>query len=85
MDANKKQPSNAHQREIFLFNDMLVIAKILNKKKAPGSYTLRFWTALIGVRIEEFQNAFYNFGLILYCPDGQQLLFNAKNNDDRYF
>uniref|UniRef100_A0A915CMP7 IQ motif and SEC7 domain-containing protein n=1 Tax=Ditylenchus dipsaci TaxID=166011 RepID=A0A915CMP7_9BILA len=36
------------------------------------------------MRIEEFQNAFYSYGLLISCPDGQELLFNAKNNDDRY-
>lgn len=84
LDPHKKQAVNAHQREIFLFNDIMIVAKVFTRKKSVGQYAMRYWTPLIGLRISEFQNAFYSNGLIINCPDGQEFFFNAKNHDDRY-
>ncbi|KAH7731090.1 loner ISO1 [Aphelenchoides avenae] len=84
LDPHKKQAVNAHQREIFLFNDLMIVAKVFTRKKSVGQYAMRYWTPLIGLRITEFQNAFYSNGLIINCPDGQEFFFNAKNHDDRF-
>lgn len=83
MDRTKRQAQNAHQREVFLFNDLLLVAKALSKKKC-SQYTLRSWTSLIGMRVRPFENSIYHFGLSLVYPDGQEILMNAKNGDDRY-
>lgn len=83
MDVNRKQGSSAHQREIFLFNDLMLVAKMFSKKKPVAQYTLRYWTSLVGLKVTTFQTQLYNFGLHIQCPDGEQLIFNAKNNDDR--
>ena len=40
-DTNKKERAGVHQREVFLFNDILVITKIFNKKKTSVTYTFR--------------------------------------------
>ncbi|EHB01070.1 IQ motif and SEC7 domain-containing protein 1 [Heterocephalus glaber] len=40
-DPNKPQKLGLHQREIFLFNDLLVVTKILQKKKNSVTYSFR--------------------------------------------
>ena len=40
-DLTKKEKVNSHQRECFLFNDMLVVTKIFSKKKNHTLYTYR--------------------------------------------
>lgn len=40
-DINKKERAGVHQREVFLFNDILVITKIFNKKKTSVTYSFR--------------------------------------------
>jgi len=83
VDVNRKQAPSAHQREIFLFNDLMLVAKIFAKKKPSAQYTLRYWTSLVGLKVSPFQTQMYNYGLHIQCPDGEVLIFNAKNNDDR--
>lgn len=40
-DINKKERAGLHQREVFLFNDLLVVTKIFTKKKSSVTYTFR--------------------------------------------
>ncbi|VDM50204.1 unnamed protein product [Toxocara canis] len=84
VDRSKRQAPNAHQREVFLFNDMLLMAKMLSKKKSCSQYTLRMWAALIGMRIRVFETSLYRFGVSIFCQDGQEILLNAKNDEDRH-
>ena len=44
---------------------------------------LRYWTPLLGLKATTFENQFYSCGIHLACPDGEELIFNAKNLDDR--
>lgn len=48
-DLNKKERPGVHQREVFLFNDLLVITKIFNKKKLSVTYTFRDSYPLVGM------------------------------------
>src|SRR5258708_704281 len=41
IDINRKERSGLHQREVFLFNDILVVTKIFSKKKNSVTYTFR--------------------------------------------
>uniref|UniRef100_F1KWS2 IQ motif and SEC7 domain-containing protein 1 n=1 Tax=Ascaris suum TaxID=6253 RepID=F1KWS2_ASCSU len=84
MDRTKRQAPNAHQREVFLFNDMMLVAKIVSKKKTCSQYTLRMWTPLIGMRVRVFETNFYHFGVSIVCQDDQEILLNAKNDEDRH-
>ncbi|KAI3407604.1 hypothetical protein GPALN_015044 [Globodera pallida] len=88
IDPNKRQSSTAHQREIFLFNDMMLVCKLISvgrrKSSGLGQYQLRYSTPLIGLHVKEFQNNIYSNGLLISCADGQVLMFNAKNGDDRF-
>ncbi|VDO47040.1 unnamed protein product, partial [Brugia timori] len=84
IDRNKRQPSNAHQREVFLFNDLLLIAKMASKRKSCCQYVLRTWMMLLGVRVSMFETSFYDYGIMITLPDGQEIFFNSKNDDDRH-
>lgn len=48
-DINKKERAGVHQREVFLFNDILVITKIFNKKKTSVTYSFRVSFPLPGM------------------------------------
>lgn len=48
-DINKKERQGLHQREVFLFNDLLVVTKIFTKKKASVTYTFRNQHSLCGL------------------------------------
>lgn len=56
-DINKKERAGVHQREVFLFNDILVVTKIFNKKKTSVTYTFRTNFPLPGLQV---QNCFLN-------------------------
>lgn len=54
-DINKKERPGVHQREVFLFNDLLVITKILSKKKSSVTYTFRNSFPLCGMSVTLFE------------------------------
>ncbi|CAJ0935867.1 unnamed protein product, partial [Mesorhabditis belari] len=85
VDISKKQPSTSHERDVFLFNDMIVITKASGVRRHSPSqqYTLRAHSSLFGARVETFSRGTYDFGIRLTTPDHQTLDFNARNHDDR--
>lgn len=54
-DVNKKERLGVHQREVFLFNDLLVVTKIFSKKKESVTYTFKQSFALSGLHVSVFQ------------------------------
>ncbi|KAK9890484.1 hypothetical protein WA026_010565 [Henosepilachna vigintioctopunctata] len=84
-DINKKERPGVHQREVFLFNDLLVITKILSKKKSSVTYTFRNSFPLCGMIVTLFEVPHYPFGIRLsQRVDGKILVtFNARNEHDR--
>ncbi|XP_045481226.1 IQ motif and SEC7 domain-containing protein 1 isoform X1 [Harmonia axyridis] len=84
-DINKKERPGVHQREVFLFNDLLVITKILSKKKSSVTYTFRNSFPLCGMVVSLFEVPHYPFGIRLSQKvDGKVLVtFNARNEHDR--
>uniref|UniRef100_F7GMI0 IQ motif and Sec7 domain ArfGEF 3 n=1 Tax=Callithrix jacchus TaxID=9483 RepID=F7GMI0_CALJA len=55
-DVNKLQKQAAHQREVFLFNDLLVILKLCPKKKsAPRTHFCKS-VGLLGMQFPLFEN-----------------------------
>lgn len=48
-DLNKRERVGVHQREVFLFNDILVVTKIFNKKKTSVTYSFRSCFPLPGM------------------------------------
>nr|XP_033808967.1 IQ motif and SEC7 domain-containing protein 3 isoform X2 [Geotrypetes seraphini] len=55
-DVNKVQKQAAHQREVFLFNDLLVILKLCPKKKNSATYTFCKSVGLLGMQFHLFEN-----------------------------
>ncbi|PKU29932.1 iq motif and sec7 domain-containing protein 1 isoform x2 [Limosa lapponica baueri] len=55
-DPNKPQKLGLHQREIFLFNDLLVVTKIFQKKKNSVTYSFRQSFSLYGMQVLLFEN-----------------------------
>ncbi|KAG8282143.1 IQ motif and S7 domain-containing protein 1 [Homalodisca vitripennis] len=84
-DINKKERPGVHQREVFLFNDLLVITKILSKKKSSVTYTFRQSFSLQGLVVSLFQVPYYSYGIKLsQRVDSRTLItFNARNDHDR--
>ncbi|XP_037091387.1 IQ motif and SEC7 domain-containing protein 2-like [Pollicipes pollicipes] len=84
-DASKKERPGVHQREVFLFNDLMLVTKIFSKKKNAMTYTCRQSLPLAGLSVSAFDLSYYPFGIRLsQRVDGKVLLtFNARNEHDR--
>ncbi|KAJ8384182.1 hypothetical protein AAFF_G00208000 [Aldrovandia affinis] len=87
-DLNRPQRLGLHQREIFLFNDLLVVTKIFQKKKNSVTYSLRQSFSLYGMQVALFDNQYYSHGIRLTSAmpgaDIKVLInFNAPNPQDR--
>ncbi|XP_066489442.1 IQ motif and SEC7 domain-containing protein 3 isoform X2 [Tiliqua scincoides] len=67
-DMNKVQKQVAHQREVFLFNDLLVILKLCPKKKSSSTYTFCKSVGLLGMQFHLFENEYYPHGITLVTP-----------------
>ncbi|KAL6058623.1 hypothetical protein STEG23_013627, partial [Scotinomys teguina] len=86
-DVNKLQKQAAHQREVFLFNDLLVILKLCPKKKSSFTYTFCKAVGLLGMRFQLFENEYYSHGITLATPlagseKKQVLHFCALGSDE---
>uniref|UniRef100_A0A8C7I0Z3 IQ motif and Sec7 domain ArfGEF 1 n=1 Tax=Oncorhynchus kisutch TaxID=8019 RepID=A0A8C7I0Z3_ONCKI len=87
-DPNKPQKLGLHQREIFLFNDLVVVTKIFQKKKNCVTYSFRQSFSLHGMQVLLFENQYYPNGVRLTSAvpraDVKLLInFNAPNPQDR--
>ncbi|XP_064604385.1 IQ motif and SEC7 domain-containing protein 1-like isoform X3 [Liolophura sinensis] len=84
-DPNKKERVGSHQREVFLFNDILLITKIFSKKKTGITYSFKQSFQLYGMQVYLFHTPYYQFGVRLTNNiDGKILItFNARNDHDR--
>ncbi|XP_075218411.1 brefeldin-resistant Arf-GEF family protein schizo [Lycorma delicatula] len=84
-DIYKKERPGVHQREVFLFNDLLVITKILSKKKNSVTYTFRQSFSLSGLVVSLFEVSYYPYGIRLSQRVDSRILitFNARNDHDR--
>ncbi|XP_045444324.1 IQ motif and SEC7 domain-containing protein 3 isoform X2 [Pipistrellus kuhlii] len=86
-DVNKLQKQAAHQREVFLFNDLLVILKLCPKKKSSSTYTFCKSVGLLGMQFQLFENEYYSHGITLATPlsgseKKQVLHFCALGSDE---
>ncbi|XP_069848922.1 IQ motif and SEC7 domain-containing protein 3-like isoform X1 [Dipodomys merriami] len=86
-DVNKLQKQAAHQREVFLFNDLLVILKLCPKKKSSSTYTFCKSVGLLGMQFQLFENEYYSHGISLVTPPSgsekkQALHFCALGSDE---
>ncbi|XP_034433492.1 IQ motif and SEC7 domain-containing protein 3 isoform X2 [Hippoglossus hippoglossus] len=85
-DVNKAQKQAAHQREVFLFNDLIVILKLCPKKKSPAAYTFCKAMGLLGMQFHLFENEYYPHGITILSPFGsdkkQVLNFCAQSAEE---
>jgi IQ motif and SEC7 domain-containing protein len=86
-DLTKKEKLNSHQRECFLFNDMLVVTKIFSKKKNNTLYTYRCGFPLQNMNVVLFVTNHYQYGIrLIRMPEKKVLItFNARNENDQQF
>uniref|UniRef100_A0A4W5M0I9 IQ motif and Sec7 domain ArfGEF 2a n=1 Tax=Hucho hucho TaxID=62062 RepID=A0A4W5M0I9_9TELE len=87
-DPNRSQRTGVHQREVFLFNDLLVITKIFQKKKTSVTYSFRQSFPLVEMQVHMFQNQYYPHGIRLTSanPGGERkvlIVLNAPSQQDR--
>ncbi|KAL5014018.1 hypothetical protein ScPMuIL_008288 [Solemya velum] len=84
-DPNKKEKIGLHQREVFLFNDFILVTKIFSKKKSGITYSFKQSFSLCGMQVFLFETSHYQFGIRLTNNlDGKILItFNARNDHDR--
>ncbi|KAA0721163.1 IQ motif and SEC7 domain-containing protein 3 [Triplophysa tibetana] len=86
-DINKAQKQAAHQREVFLFNDLLVILKLCPKKKSTAAYTFCKAMGLLGMQFHLFENEYYPHAITIVSPcsgsDKKQVLnFCAQSAEE---
>ncbi|KAL4659540.1 IQ motif and SEC7 domain-containing protein 3-like isoform X2 [Arapaima gigas] len=67
-DVNKAQKQAAHQREVFLFNDLIVILKLSPKKRSSATYTFCRALGLLGMQFHLFENEYYPHGITIVSP-----------------
>ena len=86
-DISKKERIGSHQREIFLFNDMLLVTKLSRRARNTSSqqYCYRQSIPLQGLRVKSFQSSHYNFGIRLSQRRNNDtvIIFNARNELDQ--
>ncbi|TDH11124.1 hypothetical protein EPR50_G00082290 [Perca flavescens] len=87
-DPNRGQRSGVHQREVFLFNDLLMVTKIFQKKKSSVTYNFRQSFPLVDMQVHTFQNTYYPHGIRLTSanPGGERkvlIVFTAPSQQDR--
>uniref|UniRef100_A0A3P9M7J2 IQ motif and Sec7 domain ArfGEF 2b n=1 Tax=Oryzias latipes TaxID=8090 RepID=A0A3P9M7J2_ORYLA len=86
-DPNRPQRTGVHQREVFLFNDLLVVTKIFQKKKTSVTYSFRQSFPLVEMQVHMFQNS-YPHGIRLTSASlgGERkvlIVFMAPSQQDR--
>uniref|UniRef100_A0A3Q3K181 SEC7 domain-containing protein n=1 Tax=Monopterus albus TaxID=43700 RepID=A0A3Q3K181_MONAL len=87
-DPNRPQRAGVHQREVFLFNDLLVVTKIFQKKKTSVTYSFRQHFPLVEMQVHMFQNSYYPHGIRLTSAvlGGERkvlIIFMAPSQQDR--
>ncbi|CAF3836562.1 unnamed protein product [Rotaria sp. Silwood1] len=82
-DLIKREKLTNHQREIYLFNDLLVITKLSGKKHQQFRQAFR----LSGMNIYLFETTYYQYGIRLVRKSNMNeinlILFHARNEHDR--
>ena len=86
---SRKEPSaGSHQRDLFLFNDLLVVTKQTTKpsKNSGALYTQRHSFPLQGLEVTLFHTPVFSHGIqISRQSDGAVLVtLNAGSEHDRY-
>jgi len=86
INTKKEAEANAHPRDIWLFNDMLLVTKMSGKNAEGPVYSYRDSCHLTGLEVTLFHTPVYKFGIqISRKTDGAVLsTLNAASEQDRY-
>ena len=81
-----KESERSHQRDLFLFNDILVVTKQTSKngKNSTPIYTQRQTLNLKGLEVTLFHTPVYQFGIQISRNNQVLLSLNAGSEHDRY-
>lgn len=88
-DPQKKERAGQHQREVFLFNDLILVCKITNKRTIKANtqppLVLRTSIPLQGLGVQLFQSTHYEFGIRLFqsSSNATVMMFNSVNKQDQ--
>ncbi|XP_070558213.1 IQ motif and SEC7 domain-containing protein 1-like isoform X4 [Ptychodera flava] len=82
-DPTKRE--KPHQREVFLFNDVLVVTKILTRRKTSITYNYKKSYPINGVTVLLFETPSYQYGIRLITVVDNKILitFTAQSEEDR--
>jgi IQ motif/SEC7 domain-containing protein len=85
IDPGRRQRHTQHQREVFLFNDILLVAKIVGRHKSALSYSYRQSLPLSAMGVYLFESAYYRYGICLSNTTSDKVLIMliARNEHDR--
>uniref|UniRef100_A0A0N5BDR6 SEC7 domain-containing protein n=1 Tax=Strongyloides papillosus TaxID=174720 RepID=A0A0N5BDR6_STREA len=81
--GNKKQSIMAHCRELFLFNDSLMIAKISRNKNGEDHYTVRFYEQLEHLSVTTYESKYVDHGIRIYDKKGNEIILIARTISDQ--
>ena len=88
INSRKEPASGSHQRDLFLFNDLLIVSKMTSKgtKNSGPVYTQRLSFPLRGLEVTLFHTPVFEYGIqISRKNDGSVLVtLNAGSEHDRY-
>ena len=86
-DLNRNQKAGQHPRDIFLFNDLLLITKTMNRTRhsTASEYQYRSSTPLDGLQVLVFSTVYYPNGVRITRRVDNKLIacFNARNDLDQ--
>jgi len=68
---------------MFLFNDLLVVTKLLHRGRYRDSYTFRHSFPLAGIKVQLYSNVYHEFGLRLTHGNTVLLNLNGRNEFER--
>ncbi|CEF71641.1 Schizo [Strongyloides ratti] len=81
--GNKKQNIMAHCRELFLFNDSLMIAKISRNKNGEDHYTVKFYEQLEQLSVTIYESKYVEHGIRIYDKKGNEIILIARTLSDQ--
>ena len=86
-DINRREKVGQHQRDVFLFNDLLLITKTTNRSRNGqlAEYQYRSCCPLDGLQVILFSTTYYAFGIRINRRVDNKIIacFNARNELDQ--
>lgn len=78
---SRPQRVGVHQREVFLFNDLLLITKLSGRRR--NQYLFRQCYQLLNLEVESFANDNYLYAIKIFENQKSHIMFSLPNKQDR--